>query len=208
MFSWKSVWMVWNLKCIQAEFGLKQYWNLPASLIAFQSMQGWYDNIWYIATVTGSKKNTIEIVVYKNLLFILWHWKFDYGVRVYVPLNPAQNLCWTHYIYTNLEIITPNNGYDDEVNPNYMYASQIAAIHIYTRYVRRYAQCTFACISKWKWSLHNWNRWATHHACCSSITLLLFDEYPSRADFNLRFVGEWNISILNGLNGRLMPRTN
>lgn len=33
----------------------------------------------------------------------------------------------------NFEIITPNNGYDDEVNPNYTNASKIVAIHVHAR---------------------------------------------------------------------------
>lgn len=51
-----------------------------------------------------------------------------YAVRVRVPLSASRIATIPKYM--DFEIITPNNGCDDEVNLNYMNASKIVAIHV------------------------------------------------------------------------------
>lgn len=60
-------------------------------------------------------------------------------VALKIRLWCTRTCLWMHYIlqlsvqkyiYMDFEIITPNNDYDDEVNPNYMNASKIVTIQI------------------------------------------------------------------------------
>lgn len=128
---------------------------------------------------------TIEIVVYKNLLFICGI-ENSIMLYAYVLLITAQCVfvCWTYCnhreIYMNFEIITPYNGY------MMMRWTQITRMH------RKLWQFMWKHVCMHiKTKVKFTQLKPQNNAPCmqTSIMLLLFDEDPSRTDFN--FVCKW-----------------
>lgn len=137
------------MKASIGNFGLNGFSMLlsPFNLKSFHAQNVTSNNIkiqirkQLLPHFTSSKSLTIEMRFIKICVVHLWHWKFDYGVRVrafmctHYKLQPYRDM--------DFEIITPNNGYDDEVNTNYTNAIENCGYS--------YRCCMHI---KWKWSSH------------------------------------------------------
>lgn len=119
---WKPVIFIGPLKILSIPFSSE-------IISKFIHKQAWlYSNV---ATLPIQKQQALRLECgLQKFVVHLWHWKFDYGVRVRAFECITYCSCLYRNIYMDFEIITPNNDYDDEVNPNYMNASKIVTIQI------------------------------------------------------------------------------